>query len=62
MTEQKLAYSIQAVAKMISVSPYVVRTALKSGELKHARLGHRVLITHDQLAAWLASKTQETLK
>jgi excisionase family DNA binding protein len=60
-TPDKIAYSIKKSAELISCSPYVVRNAVKAGELKHVRLGHRVLIKYDDLMAWLSSKTKTEL-
>jgi len=57
----KVAISIKRAAELISCSPYVVRNAVKAGELKHVRLGHRVLIKYDDLMAWLSSKTKTEL-
>jgi excisionase family DNA binding protein len=42
----------------ICLSPYTVRELVRRGELKHIRIGRKILFDPRDVAEWLAAKTR----
>jgi excisionase family DNA binding protein len=54
-SSQKVARTIQETAAALGVSEKFIRNKVKAGELRHARIGTRILIRDTDLQAWLDS-------
>ena len=48
-----LSVSVQDAADMTSLSTFLIRTAINKGDLKAKKVGTRIAIKVDDLAAWL---------
>ncbi len=53
---ERIAYSIREAARLCGIPAYHLRNAARAGEIKVARVGVRLLVTVDDLKAWLATK------
>jgi len=50
-----IARTIAATARLVSLTPWQVYQAVQAGELGGHRVSGRLLVTDDDLRAWLAS-------
>ena len=53
--EDKMAYGLKEVAKMISISVPFIRLEISRGRIKTTRAGRRVLITRPEIDRYLAA-------
>jgi len=54
----QLSYSVAEVARALGVSSRTIHKLIKSGELPHFRVGHRVLVPYDKLREFIAGRTK----
>ncbi len=47
-------YDVQVAAKILSISPWTVRAAIRSGRLRPVRIGRRVLLEESELERFVA--------
>jgi excisionase family DNA binding protein len=57
MPESRLAFSIAELAAKTSTSIPFIRTQIRRGKLKAARVGRRVLVTPESAHTWLTGLT-----
>lgn len=57
----KLAYSPKQAAESLGVSVFTIRRAVKAGTLASAKIGSRIVILADSLAAFLEAGRMEQL-
>ena len=48
-----IARTVAASARLVSLTPWQVYQAVQSGELGSVRIGRRLLVTDDDLRAWV---------
>lgn len=51
----EIAYSLDEASRTTSISVSELKRAIRSGQLKAKKLGHRVIIPHDDLAQFIGS-------
>lgn len=51
--EERLAYSVEETARLLSISRAYAWTLVRSGDLPSVRIGGRVLVRRSRLDAWL---------
>jgi excisionase family DNA binding protein len=59
---QALAYTIKQAAEALGVGETLVRALIAQRRIPHCRLGDRVIVPLDSLAAWLASEAASSVK
>jgi excisionase family DNA binding protein len=52
--------SIKAAAELLSISPYTVRSYVRTGQLKPVRIGRRVLLAETELERLIAESQAPT--
>jgi excisionase family DNA binding protein len=55
----KLAYTVDEVAKATSFSPSTIKRAITRGELMAVRVGRRCAIRPEAVDAWLAANERQ---
>ncbi len=58
-SSQKVARTIQETAAALGVSEKFIRNKVKAGEIRHARIGMRILIRDTDLQEWLDSHVRD---
>lgn len=56
VTQNKLAYSVEEISEITSLSKAFLRNEIRAERLKARLFGRRVLVTADALATYLQSK------
>jgi excisionase family DNA binding protein len=51
----KPLHNVYSAARLLSISPWTVRSYIHNGKLKPVRLGRRVLLAEDELERFVAS-------
>ncbi len=54
MSDRRAALSLREVAESLGVSLGFIRCEVRRGRLRPARLGRRVVVTREELSAYLA--------
>ena len=62
MKPQLQLYDVQVAAKLLSISPWTVRAAIRRGRLRPVRIGRRVLLEESELERFVAEakRTSDT--
>jgi excisionase family DNA binding protein len=55
-------YSIQAAAAFLTIGQTTLYKAIEGCQIKHARIGKSIRISHDDLINWVLENTKPTLK
>ena len=53
----QIAYSLDEASRTTSISVSELKRAIRAGHLKAKKLGHRVIITHEDLTEFISSIT-----
>ncbi len=51
-------YNIESAAKVLCISPWTVRAAIRDGRLRPVRIGRRVLLEEADLSRFIAGSRQ----
>ena len=54
LSTEKLAYSVRETAAMLSIGLTRTRDAIARGDIKTFRMGRRILVPREQVAAFIA--------
>lgn len=58
----KQLYDVHSAARLLSISPWTVRSYIHDGKLKPVRIGRRVLLAEDELERLIAQGDQRRVK
>lgn len=59
---QPISMSVINAAAMVGVSDKTIRRAIAKGDLKHARIGRKILILDADLKAWIESRLVNSIE
>jgi helix-turn-helix protein len=61
-TDELYLMDIPTAARLLSTTVFAVRELMRSGELVKVEIGHKWLVSHDAIRAFIRRKEQEATK